>query len=47
MHKSLGNVIWPQDVVHLYGAEVVRWWALATDWRSDVRVGDRPCASAS
>jgi isoleucyl-tRNA synthetase len=41
MHKSLGNVIWPQDVVHLYGADVVRWWALATDWRSDVRVGDR------
>jgi isoleucyl-tRNA synthetase len=41
MHKSLGNVVWPQDVVHLYGADVVRWWALATDWRSDVRVGDR------
>jgi isoleucyl-tRNA synthetase len=41
MHKSQGNVIWPQDVVHLYGAEIVRWWALATDWRSDVRVGDR------
>jgi isoleucyl-tRNA synthetase len=41
MHKHIGNVIWPQDVVHLFGAEVVRWWALATDWRSDVRVGDR------
>ena len=41
MHKSLGNVVWPQDVVHLYGADVVRWWALATDWRTDVRVGDR------
>ncbi len=41
MHKHIGNVVWPQDVVHLYGAEIVRWWALATDWRSDVRVGDR------
>jgi isoleucyl-tRNA synthetase len=41
MHKHIGNVVWPQDVVHLFGAEVVRWWALATDWRSDVRVGDR------
>jgi isoleucyl-tRNA synthetase len=41
MHKSVGNVLWPTDVVHLYGGEVVRWWALATDWRSDVRVGDK------
>ncbi len=40
MHKSLGNVIWPEDVVQRYGAEIVRWWALATDWRGDVRVGD-------
>ncbi|MBI1799555.1 MAG: isoleucine--tRNA ligase [Candidatus Eisenbacteria bacterium] len=40
MHKSLGNVISPEDVVQRYGAEIVRWWALSTDWRSDVRVGD-------
>ena len=40
MHKSLGNVIAPADIVKKYGAEIVRWWALATDWRSDVRVGD-------
>jgi isoleucyl-tRNA synthetase len=40
MHKSLGNVILPHDVVKKYGAEIVRWWALATDWRSDVRVSD-------
>jgi isoleucyl-tRNA synthetase len=40
MHKSLGNVVWPEDVVKKYGAEIVRWWALATDWRGDVRVGD-------
>ena len=40
MHKSLGNVISPLDVVRRYGADVVRWWALATDWRSDVRVGE-------
>jgi isoleucyl-tRNA synthetase len=40
MHKSLGNVVWPEDVVKRYGAEIVRWWALATDWRGDVRVGD-------
>ncbi len=40
MHKSLGNVISPEDIVRRYGAEIVRWWALATDWRNDVRVGD-------
>ena len=40
MHKSLGNVIAPMDIVKRSGAEIVRWWALATDWRSDVRVGD-------
>jgi isoleucyl-tRNA synthetase len=40
MHKSHGNVISPMDVVHRLGADVVRWWALATDWRNDVRVGD-------
>jgi isoleucyl-tRNA synthetase len=40
MHKSLGNVVSPIDIVNKYGAEIVRWWALATDWRTDVRVGD-------
>ncbi len=40
MHKSLGNVVSPMDVVAKSGAEIVRWWALATDWRNDVRVGD-------
>jgi isoleucyl-tRNA synthetase len=40
MHKSLGNDVQPRDVVKKYGAEVMRWWALATDWRTDLRVGD-------
>jgi isoleucyl-tRNA synthetase len=40
MHKSLGNVIAPETIIKQYGADIVRWWALATDWRSDVRVGD-------
>ena len=40
MHKSLGNVISPQDMIKKSGADVVRWWALATDWRTDVRIGD-------
>jgi isoleucyl-tRNA synthetase len=40
MHKSLGNVISPLDVIKQYGADVVRLWALSTDWRNDVRCGD-------
>ncbi|HTR96545.1 MAG TPA: isoleucine--tRNA ligase [Candidatus Acidoferrales bacterium] len=40
MHKSLGNVVPPLTLVEKHGADVVRWWALATDWRGDVRVGD-------
>ncbi len=40
MHKSLGNVVSPLTLIEKYGADGVRWWALATDWRGDVRVGD-------
>src|SRR6185295_15481603 len=40
MHKSLGNVIAPDAIIQRYGADIVRWWALATDWRNDVRIGD-------
>jgi isoleucyl-tRNA synthetase len=40
MHKSLGNVVSPLTLIEKHGADVVRWWALATDWRGDVRVGD-------
>jgi len=40
MHKSLGNVIAPDTIIAKYGADIVRWWALATDWRNDVRIGD-------
>jgi isoleucyl-tRNA synthetase len=40
MHKSVGNVVSPLEVMAKYGADVVRWWALATDWRNDVRCGD-------
>jgi len=40
MHKSVGNVVAPESIISRYGADIVRWWALATDWRNDVRVGD-------
>ncbi len=38
MSKSLGNVIAPQEVMNKYGAEILRLWVAAEDYRDDVRV---------
>ena len=40
MSKSKGNVVAPEKVINQYGAEVVRLWVAATDYRNDVRLGD-------
>ncbi|MEP7029076.1 MAG: isoleucine--tRNA ligase, partial [Candidatus Eisenbacteria bacterium] len=38
MHKSLGNVILPEQVIPQNGADILRLWACSTDWRTDVRI---------
>ena len=38
MSKSLGNVIAPQEVIDKYGAEILRLWVSASDYREDVRI---------
>jgi isoleucyl-tRNA synthetase len=38
MSKSLGNVIAPQEVMAQYGAEILRLWVAAEDYRDDVRL---------
>jgi isoleucyl-tRNA synthetase len=38
MSKSLGNVIAPQEVMSGYGAEILRLWVAAEDYRDDVRL---------
>jgi isoleucyl-tRNA synthetase len=38
MSKSLGNVIAPQEVIKANGAEIVRLWVSAEDYRDDVRL---------
>lgn len=40
MHKSLGNVIAPQEIIDKYGADVLRLWASSSDYTEDLRIGD-------
>jgi isoleucyl-tRNA synthetase len=40
MSKSLGNVIAPEKVIQTRGADVLRLWVAATDYRSEVHVSD-------
>ena len=39
MSKSLGNVIAPEEIIQKYGAEILRLWVAATDYRDDIRLG--------
>jgi len=40
MSKSVGNVIVPQEVMDRYGAEVLRLWVAAVNYRDDVPISD-------
>jgi isoleucyl-tRNA synthetase len=39
MSKSLGNVVAPQDVIRQSGAEILRVWAMSSDYAEDLRIG--------
>jgi len=41
MHKSVGNVVPPQDIVNKYGADPLRLWVALTDYSDDVRISDK------
>jgi len=38
MSKSAGNVVAPQDVIKQSGAEILRLWVAAQDYRDDLRI---------
>jgi isoleucyl-tRNA synthetase len=38
MSKSLGNVIAPGEIIGHYGAEILRLWVSAEDYRDDIRI---------
>jgi isoleucyl-tRNA synthetase len=40
MSKSLGNVIVPDEVIEKYGAEILRLWVAAEDYRDDIRISE-------
>ncbi|MBI1979291.1 MAG: class I tRNA ligase family protein, partial [Elusimicrobia bacterium] len=40
MSKSLGNVIAPEQVLKIYGADILRLWVAASDYREDIRLSD-------
>ena len=39
MSKSLGNVVLPQEVTKIYGADILRLWAASVDYRNDIKIG--------
>ena len=40
MHKSLGNGVYPDELIPKYGADLVRLWAASADYRMDMRCSD-------
>ncbi len=40
MSKSVGNIIAPKEVIDKYGAEILRLWVSASDYRDDIRISD-------
>ena len=40
MSKSLGNVVAPQQVMKTLGADILRLWVAATDYRNEISVSD-------
>lgn len=38
MSKSLGNVVAPSEVIDRFGAEILRLWVTASDYREDIRI---------
>jgi len=40
MSKSKGNVVQPQEVIKTLGADIIRLWVAATDYRGEMSVSD-------
>ncbi|NIS60182.1 MAG: class I tRNA ligase family protein, partial [Proteobacteria bacterium] len=40
MSKSKGNVITPDSVIERFGAEILRLWVAAEDYRDDIKISE-------
>ncbi|MEE8448488.1 MAG: isoleucine--tRNA ligase [Thermodesulfobacteriota bacterium] len=40
MSKSMGNVMAPEKVIKRYGAEILRLWVAAEDYREDIKISE-------
>lgn len=40
MSKSAGNVVAPQEVISRHGAEILRLWVSAEDYKEDIRISE-------
>ena len=40
MSKSLGNTIYPQEVIKQYGADILRLWVSSSDYKADIRISN-------
>ncbi|MEN6413644.1 MAG: isoleucine--tRNA ligase [Veillonellales bacterium] len=40
MSKSVGNVIYPQEVIKKYGADILRLWVASADYQADIRISN-------
>ena len=47
MSKSDGNIVAPEDIIKQSGADILRLWALTSDYGEDVRIGKDAIKSTS
>jgi isoleucyl-tRNA synthetase len=47
MSKSMGNYISPDEIIKEYGAEILRLWVIAEDYRDDIRISEEILARIS
>jgi isoleucyl-tRNA synthetase len=40
MSKSLGNTIAPEEIIEKYGADIIRLWAVSSDYSVDIRISE-------
>jgi isoleucyl-tRNA synthetase len=40
MHKSLGNVTAPSEIVEEFGADILRLWVASVNWSMDIKYGE-------